>query len=46
MRVTVSIGIATSLDLGVATPEHLIAKADEYLYRAKEGGRDRAEFER
>ncbi|HME89800.1 MAG TPA: GGDEF domain-containing protein [Myxococcaceae bacterium] len=43
MRVTISLGIASLLDTDYATPEDLIAAADKYLYRAKKGGRNRAD---
>ena len=39
--VTVSIGIATQREARFATPQELIAHADELLYRAKHGGRNR-----
>lgn len=38
---TVSIGIATSLDVGVQGVEALLQRADEALYAAKRGGRNR-----
>jgi diguanylate cyclase (GGDEF)-like protein len=43
LPVTISLGVATSEDLGVESPEDLIGRADEYLYRAKENGRNRVE---
>lgn len=39
--VTVSIGIATQKATRFAAPQELIAHADELLYRAKHGGRNR-----
>ena len=42
IEVTVSIGVA-AFDERQATPEELVAAADEALYRAKDGGRDRVE---
>ncbi len=43
LHVTVSAGIATLLDSDIANPEDLISAADQYLYRAKHGGRNRVE---
>jgi diguanylate cyclase (GGDEF)-like protein len=43
LPVTVSLGVSTSDDLGVESPEELIGRADEFLYRAKENGRNRVE---
>ena len=40
IRITVSIGITTDHD-GDRTLDSLISRADEALYRAKTGGRDR-----
>ncbi len=37
-----SIG-ATAFDRGDKTPDHILARADEALYQAKEGGRNRVE---
>lgn len=39
-RLTISIGVAGFPDLKVANMEELVRKADEALYRAKEGGRN------
>lgn len=39
MRISVSIGVTTE-ESGEATLDHLMAVADENLYRAKEGGRN------
>jgi two-component system cell cycle response regulator len=44
LPVTVSVGVATSDDVRVASPEDLIRRADEALYRAKERGRNRIEL--
>ena len=38
--VTISVGVATT-ELSVESPEALIARADQALYRAKREGRDR-----
>jgi diguanylate cyclase (GGDEF)-like protein len=40
-RLTISIGVASRKELGVAHPHDLIRKADEAMYRAKDGGRNR-----
>jgi diguanylate cyclase (GGDEF)-like protein len=39
-RLTISIGVAGFPDIKAATMEELVRKADEALYRAKEGGRN------
>jgi diguanylate cyclase (GGDEF)-like protein len=39
-KVTISVGVATT-ELAVVTPEALLKRADEALYRAKREGRDR-----
>ena len=41
LRVTVSVGVAMFPDDGVDTADGVIARADEALYRAKAGGRNR-----
>ncbi len=43
MKVTISVGVATSNDKDITTPDYLMAKADEWLYKAKQGGRNRVE---
>jgi len=43
LAVTISLGVSTSDDLGVESPEELSGRADEFLYRAKENGRNRVE---
>ena len=43
--VTVSAGVATIPQPHIDSPEGLIASADAALYRAKEGGRNRVEYE-
>ena len=40
LRITVSVGVAASADAS-ATTETMVAEADQALYRAKRGGRDR-----
>ena len=42
--VTISIGVATVPDPDVKTPADLVQAADDALYEAKRGGRDRAVF--
>jgi diguanylate cyclase (GGDEF)-like protein len=42
-KVTVSLGVSTSDDLGVEEPDDLVGRADDHLYRAKENGRNRVE---
>jgi len=41
IRVTISVGVATVPDVGMREPAELIALADEALYEAKRGGRNR-----
>jgi diguanylate cyclase (GGDEF)-like protein len=41
--ITISLGVAVSNDEGVATPDQLVLRADELLYRAKQNGRNRVE---
>jgi diguanylate cyclase (GGDEF)-like protein len=41
LAITISAGGATSADSDVQTPEDLLGKADEMLYRAKNAGRNR-----
>jgi two-component system, cell cycle response regulator len=43
VRVTISLGIAALRDGEFPTPEALIASADQYLYRAKENGRNKVD---
>ena len=45
-RVTVSAGVAAIPQLQIDTPEELVAAADRALYRAKENGRNRVEYEK
>ncbi len=41
LRMTVSVGVATYPNEGIDTPEALVKMADNALYAAKSGGRDR-----
>jgi len=42
LRVTISLGVATFPEMNVASAEQLVRIADLALYKAKEGGRNRA----
>ena len=43
LSVTISVGVATLVDGNFPSPKHLVKAADEYLYKAKHGGRNRTE---
>ena len=43
LQVTISLGVSTLVDARYSQPEELIGAADTYLYRAKNGGRNRVE---
>jgi two-component system, cell cycle response regulator len=43
LRVTVSLGVSSIPAAGIETPEQLLEAADQALYRAKQGGRNRVE---
>jgi two-component system, cell cycle response regulator len=40
VRCTASIGVSTTPSLGIETPEQLVQVADDFLYEAKQGGRN------
>lgn len=42
-KVTISIGVASTMPASGGTPEELVAAADQALYRAKHNGRNRVE---
>jgi diguanylate cyclase (GGDEF)-like protein len=44
LPVTISLGLATTVDMNDLTPEHLINRADAALYQAKAAGRNRVVF--
>ncbi len=44
LRITISIGVSCYSEAGKESPEDLIRIADEALYRAKQGGRNRVEL--
>jgi len=44
ISITVSLGLAVSSGIAPLTPEAMLGTADEALYRAKEGGRNRSEM--
>lgn len=43
MAVTISVGVATLANQEYASPKALVKAADEFLYKAKHGGRNRTE---
>jgi diguanylate cyclase (GGDEF)-like protein len=43
LPVRISVGVATLSDTNYASPKALVKAADEYLYKAKNGGRNRTE---
>jgi diguanylate cyclase (GGDEF)-like protein len=43
MPVTISLGVATLIEKNHRSPKALVQAADEYLYKAKENGRNRCE---
>ncbi len=45
LRVTASLGVAAWSDAGRDDPAHLVGRADEALYRAKRGGKNRVEVD-
>jgi PleD family two-component response regulator len=43
LPITISLGVSTSTDFGIESADDLVGRADEFLYRAKENGRNRVE---
>lgn len=43
MPVQVSVGVATLTDTNIASPKAMVKTADEFLYKAKNGGRNKTE---
>ncbi len=43
LPVTISVGVATLKDKNFKSPKDLVRTADQFLYKAKEGGRNRTE---
>ncbi|MDR2697612.1 MAG: diguanylate cyclase, partial [Holophagales bacterium] len=43
-KITVSIGVNTQMPTHLSSPDYLLSKADEALYKAKQSGRNRAVF--
>lgn len=44
LHVTVSLGVATTSDDGIDSPDQLVCRADEFLYVAKQNGRNCVEW--